>query len=582
MGNRLRQLTPEQTEKLGRFCAHLLQGQNPWVFRRKESVTVLDEATIRRQQSVDFSLDHISSLNQYSEVCGKAFGDGLCVAPLFILDKNPSSSLSFDLEDETGRSLSLMTTEENAEISAATLKVLCRQKLEAGDLKLWEGLEFLLEQIALSTTTDAREWLDRLEHPMETDNWGAEADFLLRGGDDGGQMKWWLETMAVASIVVVAFEPAASHRRVIKIAYEQPMEGEPGWLAKLAIHSFKAVIVAPLIRSGRYLFDVTAPPDFRLTRVGLLDSKARRPVNAPGFRRRAQLYIDDIHDPRGAIATFGLRVSGRGILGGALVGAGLALISIVACIFFATKVVEGTGDIGLLLVLPGLVATYVARSDQHGLTTRMLAVPRWVLLGCGVMAYYAAGALTLIGPVNEELTGRAHAKSVDHLDSLVFWFLLPAAVLAGIGTFLIFLGWVCTRERTHRVRRWLQRIARWYARPRFRIEEKLRVQTDKAWAHLCEEAEKLRESDWTQGVDIVENPPGDRPGALECVIHCRKGRFAWTHGIELVPVPTGTNVNWLYEVAGPRPSRLLLLLAAVIERRAAKNRLAAFERENGF
>ncbi|HEU4737549.1 MAG TPA: hypothetical protein VFS54_00545 [Solirubrobacterales bacterium] len=582
MGNRFKELPPDRTERMGRFCAELLNGSNPWIFRRKESVTVLDEATIKRQQSVDFSLDHIESLgDQYAEVCGEVFGPDLCVAPLFILAKDPASSLSFDLEDETGRTLSLMSTEENAEISAATLKVLCREKLRVGRMTLPERLELILEQIALSPTTDGREWLDRLENPMEADNWRAEAEYLLSGGDDGGQIRWWLQTMAVASIVMVAFEPAKSHRRVIKIAYEQPMESERGWLAKLAIQSFKAVVVAPLIRSDRYLFDVTAPPDFRLTRAGLLDDKAEKPINAPGFRRRAQLYVDGVHDPRGAIATFGLRVSGRGVLGGALVGAGLALIAIVACIYFATEIVEGTGDTGLLLVLPGLVATYVARSDQHGLTTRMLAWPRWILLGCGVMAYYAAGALTLIGRVEDGLGGPAREKAVDHLDSLAFWFLLPAAVLAGIGTLLIFLGWLCTRERTHRVRRWLQRFRRWYRRPRFRIEKKLRVPTERLWAAMGAEVERLRVSARTQEVEIVENPPTeDHPGSFECVLYRRLGGFSWTHGIEMVPVPTGTNINWLYEVTGPRFTRILQLGLALRGRWTANTLIAEFEKAN--
>jgi len=563
----------------------MLQGPNPWIFRRKESATVLDEATIRRQQSVDFSLDYINGLGEYAEVCDKVFGEELCAAPLFILDKNPASSLSFDLKDETGRTLSLMTTEENAEISAATLKVLCQQKLESSpdQLTLPDGLGFAIDQLAISSTTDAEEWLDRLENPMPTDDWQLEAEYLLAGDEDDGQMRWWLETLAVASIVVVAFEPGKSHRRVIKIAYEQPMQKEPGWRAKLAIHSFEVLLVAPLIRSGRYLFDVTAPPDFRLTRATLLDSKARRPERALGFRRRAQLYVDRVHDPRGAIATFGLRVSGRGVLGGALVGAFLALLAIVACIVFATEIVEGTGETGLLLVLPGLVATYVARSDQHGLTTRMLAVPRWILLGCGVMAYYAAGALTLIGRVEDGLGETARREAVDHLDSLVFWWLLPAAVLAGVGTLLIFLGWVFTREFTHRARRWMQRAASWYVRPRFRIEKRLSVHTAAVWRHLQEETDRLMKEDgWSQEVELIEIQATEgQPGRMECAINRRKGPFTWTHGIELVAVPTGTNVNWLYQAQASSVFRPLLLAMVLKERRATNRRLDDFEKVNG-
>jgi len=558
----------------------LLAQDSHWIFRRKESVTVIDEATIRRQMSVDFSLDTIRGLSQYQNVCGRVFGKKLCVAPLFILDKDPASALSFDLEDETGRTLSLMTTEENAEISAATLVVLAEDKLQRHlHRSLPPTLAAKLRQLSMANTTDGQEWLERLKTPLPGDGDLEEIECLLDWQNDGGEMRWWLETLAVASIVMVTFELGASHRRIIKIAYEQPMVHKPKIWANLAIRSFKAWVISPLIRSGRYHFDVTAPPDFRLTQVKLFDSKANKPAESSGFRRRAQLYLDDVHDPRGAIAMFALRVSGRGVLGGALVAAMLALVAIVACMVLNEEIAEGAGsNAALLLVLPGIIATYVARSDQHGLTTRLLAIPRWVLLlGSGVAAYYAAGVLALVGPVREDLSPGAYETAVDHSGSLVFWLLLPAAIAALASVLIIGIGWICTRELTHRVKHWFQRIRRRYSKPRFRLERKLRVDPDKVWDHIQEEVEERLRQGLLESTRSRVTPP------RKFTIYGELWRVSWVHGIQVVETPTGATVKWLYEADGPGPwwCQIVLLPVVYWERSKARSRIDRFAQENG-
>lgn len=493
-----------------------------------------------------------------------------------ILDKDPASSVSFDLKDEAGHSLSLLTSEENGKISAATLKVLSKRKLAAHGFVLSEALTETLEYLARSDTTDGRAWLDRLENPIPADKDREEIECLLDERNDGGQMKWWLETLALASIVVVTFGSAPNHRRIIKIAYEQPIRRGPGLLAKMAVRSFRTWLIVPLIRSGRYHFDVKAPADFRLTQVALLDSKAGHPSKAPGFRRRAQLYIDNVHDPRGAIAMFGLRVSGRGVLGGALVAALLVLIAILACIRLRGSIAEDSGSgPALLLVLPGIIATYVARSDQHGLTTRLLAIPRWILLlFSGVAAYYAAGALALIGKVDDRLGEPKHQLAVDHHADLILQWLRPAGASAAIAVLVIGLGWICTREITHTFGRWLRRMGRRYTKARFRLEVPLPAPSEVVWEHLQDEVAKLLQAGRLQKTRTTVSPP------RKCVIHRSAGPFNWTHGIEVSKAPPGTMVNWLFWADGPWLLRPLLAPLVFWELAMAKGRIAEFERVN--
>jgi hypothetical protein len=577
--NRLRQLEPPDTEKLGRFCAALLGEERPWVFRRKESVTVIDEATIRRQMSVDFSLDAVRELSDFKEICARVFGEDLCVVPLFVLDKDPAKALSFDLEDETGRTLSLMTTEENAEISAATLKVLAGQKLERHLRRpLPESLAVKLQQLATSNTNDGEEWLRRLERPFPGDSDLEEIGCLLDRDNDEGEMRWWLETLAVASIVMVTFDSVSSHRRIIKIAYEQPLlDRKPKIWAQLAIRSFKFWVFSPMIKSGRYHLDATAPPDFRLTQVKLFDSKAEKPLTSSGFRRRAQLYLDNVHDPRGAISMLALRVSGRGVLGGALVAAVLALVAIAVCMILSKDIAEGSGNnVALLLVLPGIIATYVARSDQHGLTTRLLAVPRWILLlGSGVAAYYAAGVIALVGSVKEDQPAKLFEQAVDHNALLIRWLLVPAVVAAFASSLVILVGWICTREMTHRVKHWAQRIRHVYSRPRFDLERKLRADPAKVWGHIENELKERL----IQGLLEVSRS-NVNPSQRKATVHGSFWGLKWRHGLRVIETPTGSAVRWRYEFDGPWWTYLLRGAGVRWEFSKAKSRISRFEERN--
>jgi hypothetical protein len=575
MPTRFQHLTPAEFDQLGDFCATLLSSDDPWVGRRKESITVLDEATIRRQQSVDFSLDAIESLTQFKAVCDRVFGCDIRAAPLFILDKDPVSSLAFDLKDEAGRSLSLMTTEENGEISATTLKALARRKLQKAGLDLPDTLAEKLEQLAKADASGGRDWLDRLRDPLPRDPDQTEIEILLDSSRDDGEMSWWLNTLALASIVLVTFEAGSNHRRIIKIAYEQPtvrkstLRHPLRFFARLGWLSYQTQVKSPLIRSGRYHFEVQAPPETRLTRVALVDDKTNRRKRAPGFRQRAHLYIDNAQGAYGALGQFALRVSGRGVLGGALVAALLVLISVLACMKYSESIVEGsTAGAALLLVLPGIIATYVARSDQHGLTTRLLAIPRWILLlFAGVAAYYAAGAIALVGPVESGLHGAHFTHAVEaHSKSLKGW-LWFAVYAASVAVVVIGIGWIFTRETTHRVFRWIRRNWGRYVKSRFDIQVTLGMPADVVWAHLQTEISRLFKVRRFRNANqsIVSNE--------EYIVHRDKGFIQAIHGIKVTEAPGGTAVNWMFWATGPKLLKPLIALLVVWERFMARRRI---------
>lgn len=562
MAKRLRHLTPDESDKLGRFCAALLTTDDSWVRRRKEAVTVLDEATIHRRQSVDFTLDAINALSEFKDTCERIFGCGICAAPLFILEKKPARSLAFDLKDESGRSLSLMTKEENATTSAATLKVLCRQKLEAAKKELSDTLAWKLEQLAMADAHGGTAWLHRLKNPLPDDPDQAEIAILL----DGGKTEWWLTTLAYASIVLVAFESDSNNRRVLKLAYDESMSTSPRFMTRLGWYSFNTWLISPFIQSGRYHLEIKAPPDFRLTRAALADSRSNY-ATAAGFRRRAHLRIDNANDSGGAIADFGLRVSGRGVLGGALVAALLVLLAVLACIVFSKNIASNSSSApALLLVLPGAIATYVARPDQHGLTTRLLAIPRWILLlGAGVAAYYAAGILALAEPVGGSLT-------VSEKSAAIKLWMLPAAAAALAASGVILVGWICTRELTHRIRERASRLWAKGKKTEFRLHKTLCIPVDTAWEHVTgSRSPGLLPS---HRVDVATET--DISGHKYSASRYAKS-ISWDHGIEVIEAPQGTTLKWVFWATSPPLLRFLVGPFVLRERRLARKQVRALE-----
>ncbi len=565
MSKRLRDVTPGELEEVGKFCAALLSIPDPWMSRRKESITVLDEAAIRRQQSVDFTIDAAAPFSHFKDTGERIFGVGVCVAPLFILEKKPAWSLAFDLEDETGRALPLMTSQENAEVSAATLKSLCKKKLQSVGLSGLPGtLSEKLELLATGDAAEGRAWHRRLCKPLPADPDHDEIAALLDESADQGQTAWWLRTLAYASIVLVTFESTPSSRRVLKLSYDEPMNANPRLPSRLGWRSFYTWVNSPFIGSDRYHFEIKAPPDFRLTRAALADDTGHK-VTAVGYRRRAHLYIENARRSGGATVGFGLRVSGRGVIGGALAAALLVLLAVIACMAWSKNVAaNSSGAPALLLVLPGLIATYVARADQHGLTTRLLAIPRWtLLLLAGCSAYYAAGRIALAGPAVGKDAIASQATAIR-------WWLLPSAVGALVAVLIIGVGWACARQTTHRILWRLSAMAKMLRKTGFRLYAEAPVSRDSVWRHIAEgiepqliAARRIRRATVTTDQDYR-------------FVAGRYGRlFRWTHGVDVREGAEGTKVEWLFSAEGPSLLRPFIGLFVYEERRESLERLEA-------
>jgi hypothetical protein len=423
-GDGQRFLTDTRIEELGTLIAPLISDGVSWIERRKEDVQILDDTALRRQISVDFSLrSAVKPLLQG----GNNAHDPLYCAPVFVLPKSPSNLRSFDLCDEGGSSLSLISREDNAKISGEALIALVMKHSGRDDLP--SDLKRELRRVA--------EWEPERAEPIAAklkDSEGPWGDELksLRGDP---RLVGWLETLAHSSIVVVFFRSSGPRRKLVKLTFEEPITAKQRRLTRLGWASYRVLIDSPRIEARTFHFEAEAPSGLRISKAQLTDSERDDPITETGFMKRVHLYRQSAQRAGAGTAVLLLDVAGPGFVSGAMLASILTVGALLGCALSAESIAANpTSAPALLLVLPGLIASYVARPDQHALTTRLLSFARGLLLGIALCAYTAAARVALAGPKPE---GDA-ALSAETGD-LETWLWLLMALSS-----ILFLGLVVT------------------------------------------------------------------------------------------------------------------------------------------
>jgi hypothetical protein len=426
-------LTPDRVEQIAELIEPLIHTDLSWIDRRKESVEILDDTALRRQISVDFSLR--SSAKPLLDAREEDQDEDLFCAPVFVLPKAPANLMAFDLEDERGHALSLIGREDNARISAAVLdRMASRILIEEGhDLP-----ESLSEELRRAAEADGGRGHQLALRLLAHTDWPAELG-LLRHKQ---RFCWWLTTLGHSSLVVALFRSAGPRRKLVKLRFEQPIATKQRRLTSLGWAPYQVGIDTSLVEARRYHFEAAAPPGLRITEASFSDDQSETVVSDSGFLRRVHLYRPRAEAARAGTAVLWLRISGHGFVGGAAPAALFTTVALLACFLSARNIaMNPTSAPALLLVLPGLIATYVGRPDQHALTTRLLSSARRLLLFSACLAYIAAARVALSGGAERI------PEKIDHrTDSLQWWLgILLALSLIPLG--MLSVTWVRGRLR---------------------------------------------------------------------------------------------------------------------------------------
>jgi hypothetical protein len=396
-------LDPHVLARVAADTARLLCEGPAWIERRKQRVVFIDDQIARHQVTVDFGVP--------PDVFTTEDGAGKTVAylPLFVLRKaQPQQLLDFDFRDEANKALPLPTRQFNSAISEAALRWLATSSLR----RVFPGAQLgsqRLDQLRVIAQDDPAvnaPVAESLLHPNDS-LVGVTARATLANDTD---FRFLVRLFAWTSVIVVPVSPAKTHH-ILKLSFSEPINQMrrprapgmhlPVWSQIRAGLSPLGVQVDVPFMGARTFHIEVHPPEGMESRNSLI--AARRTDGGVAYHTGSQagsamhLYVPDAGNLRSGFAQVPLQVRPDRFIAGALMAAVLVSAAIAACILFAPSIAQNnTTAPALLLLLPGLIATYMSRRD-HALVVKLLSSAR-LLLAFAALAAYLSAAWLVIAP----------------------------------------------------------------------------------------------------------------------------------------------------------------------------------------
>jgi hypothetical protein len=350
----------------------LLRSQGAWRHRRVETLTLLSHEQVRRHVSVDFTVPE-----EHREPLRLSPADEFAV-PLAWLTKRPL--VHFDLRNEEGHSIPLLTAEQNAAIDRELLYAVLDNDLAAQDAD-----EATVEAVGLAAAPI-------VETVVGTGAAEGDVERLERthGLEPLVEFRAMVATLA-GWFVLWAVVRGLERRRVFKFAFDEPYALRPG---------LAYVYEAPgCSHAWSYHVEIAVPSDLKARTTRLWDAGTGT-VLARGAddADRPALYVStDPADPPAqpeVVVDFGAE-RGRFLAPAAIVATVISLLVAPPWLFAdLERLAASSGPaIGLVLSTSAVFSVLVLRTDEHPLLRRLLVRYRLVLVASTLAALFAAAAL---------------------------------------------------------------------------------------------------------------------------------------------------------------------------------------------
>jgi hypothetical protein len=365
----------ELEERAGAIAAAaeaLLRNQGAWRHRRVETPTLVSREHVRRAVSVDFTVP----AEQRDRLRVSAPGE--FAVPLALLGRGPL--VHFDLRNEEGHSVPLLTAEQNAIIDRQLLRTVLDIALAAQD--------------AADATRAA---VFRAADPVIEAALGGEvapgAIEQIERAHGLAPLSYFRDTAALLSerFVLWAVTRDVDRRRVLKFAYDERFSQGPG---------FVQFYDAPgCTEAHSYHAEVDVPRDLRARTTSLVDDATGEEL-AVGRRDtdRPALYFvaDPMHQPvePGVTVAYGAE-RGRFLVPAAAMAVVITLLVAVPLLLSDLEALAGSAGPAIALVLStsAVFSALVLRTDEHPLLRLMLVRYRLCLVASTLAAMLAAAVL---------------------------------------------------------------------------------------------------------------------------------------------------------------------------------------------
>ena len=361
----------EQAGDIAAVAWSLLRSQAAWRHRRVETLTLLSHEHVRRHVSVDFTLpeEHREGLRLSAEEFA---------VPLAWLTKRPL--VDFDLRNEEGHSIPMLTADQNAAIDRELLYAVLEN-----DLALQDADDATVEAVGrvAAPLVEAVVGVGAAAADVER----LERQHGLQPLDEFRTMVGNLSRLFMLWAVVRGID----RRRVFKFAYDEPYELRPG---------LAYVYEAPgCTEAWSYHVEIAVPTDLKARTTTLWDSAtgAVLATGSPDADRPALYVSTDPADPPAhaeVVVDFAAE-RGRFLAPAAIVATVIALLVAPPWLFAdLERLAASSGPaIGLVLSTSAVFSALVLRTDEHPLLRRLLVRYRVSLVASTLAALFAAASL---------------------------------------------------------------------------------------------------------------------------------------------------------------------------------------------
>ena len=307
--------------------------------------------------------------------------------PLGFLLKQPLRN--FDLRDEAGASLPLLTKEQNA-VSAFTALLTYADAL-AGP--------YLSAQVVDHLRTIATGDLDAAGDALSSFRSGVSPLHRDLMGDSVFEQ---LATTLAHNFILLVPLHAEEGRRVVKFSYVEPLlwpeRDRASFLSTLGWIPTPLEFETPAIGEAKsYHFEFTAPPGLGIVRSRMDvedDGQPETVYEDPEPLTETHLYVSDRRPQERGRAHVWLEPFRSGLV---RVSTAAVLVNslILTLAYFRLDEVAKAATASLLVAIPGLISAFISRPGEHAVATQMLFGVRAVVGASGLVVFLAG--LSLIG-----------------------------------------------------------------------------------------------------------------------------------------------------------------------------------------
>ncbi len=377
----------------------MLLQPSTWIHRRVETLVFIDDARVRRRVSVDFTVPDLPKI-----VVPRPDHQGLVLLPIALLDKRLLRK--FDLTDQSGMSLSAVTEAQKNEIGHSILRGYARRAVYAQTgQNLDEGL---VEKLAQIVKGDRQAAVRALK--AWNSQWSHQAGVVWKDNE----ARTLMQDLARNFVLFVPLAAAPGDRRLIKFSYEQSLgdaerlpEAPRQGKLKRHQHLQRALALRPwdfafdITSSGQaagYHIELEAPVELVVAKASLERWSPLPPTTLDSSNNpTALVHLNPVRQSREVAASFKVQFALRsaGLLVAALMVASLTSAVLLGGLVLHLLGVAVRADAAgpVVVVLPAVVAPFVAIPGAHRLVQRIVLALRVMILASATISFAAAASL---------------------------------------------------------------------------------------------------------------------------------------------------------------------------------------------